>query len=530
MDVAAVRLWCRVTLDALGHAREEIDALNVFPVPDGDTGTNLFLTVEAAADAVETLPDDTDLRTALRSLSYGALVGARGNSGVIFSQMLKGFTDVIGDAPEPGAEALRTAFARAADLAYAAVGEPVEGTMLTVARAAAGAAARVPSGDLVQVARAAAREAREALARTPQQLDVLGRAGVVDAGGRGLTVMTDALVGLLTGVIRMPPPRVHVPVLDRTPGVDLRAGGPAFEVMYLLDAHDDDVPRLKATLLPLGDSLVVVGGEGLWNVHVHVDDVGAAIEAGVDVGRPHRIRVTHFAQAGRAGDGRGRDRPPAGRAVVALAPGPGLASLLRDAGALVVQTRPGRRPSTRQLLEAIQATHAREVVVLPNHVDSHAVAEAAAEQARADGTRVTVIPTVASVQALAALAVAEPGRRFDDDVVAMTSAAGATRYGEITVASEESITMAGLCHAGDVLGLIEGDVVVIGTQLGDTAGQIIERMLHGGGELVTLISGQGVEEDLVPRLATWLHASRPDVECVTYEGGQPDSQLLVGVE
>jgi uncharacterized protein len=534
IDVAAVRLWCQATLDALGRAREEIDALNVFPVPDTDTGTNLFLTVEAAADAIDALPDDTDLRTCLRTLSQAALVGARGNSGVIFSQMLKGFTDVIAEARQPGADALRKAFARAADLAYSAVGHPVEGTMLTVARAAADAAGRVRGDDLAEVARAAAQAAQEALARTPEQLDVLRRAGVVDAGGRGLTVMADTLVSLLTGVIRKTPARIHVPVLRRPPGEDLRYGGPPFEVMYLLDAPDDAVPRLKEGLLPLGDSLVVVGGDGLWNVHIHVDDVGAAIEAGVHVGRPHRIRVTYLADTASGGRTGVIDREhhpsSAHRAVVALAPGAGLAHVLADAGALAVQTRPGRRPSTAQLLQAIRRTSAHEVVVLPNHPDSITAAEAAAERARAEGIRVTVIPTVASVQALAALAVAEPGRRFDDDVVTMTSAAGATRYGEITIATTESITSAGVCHAGDVLGMIEGDVVVIGRDVEQTAVQVLERMLHGGGELVTLISGQGVDPELTERIADWLHQLRPDVECVTYQGGQPEYPLLVGVE
>jgi dihydroxyacetone kinase-like predicted kinase len=216
--------------------------------------------------------------------------------------------------------------------------------------------------------------------------------------------------------------------------------------------------------------------------------------------------------------------------VVALAPGPGLAHVLAEAGAIAVQTRPSRRPATSQLLDAIQQAKAREVVVLPNHPDSHAVAEAAAEQARAAGLRVTVIPTVASVQALAALAVAEPGRRFDDDVVSMTAAAGATRHGEITVAQEESITMAGICHAGDVLGMIEGDVVIIGTDAEQTAMDVVERMLHGGGELVTLISGHGADPALLQRLARRLRAGRPDVECVTYQGGQPEFPLLIGVE
>jgi hypothetical protein len=262
-------------------------------------------------------------------------------------------------------------------------------------------------------------------------------------------------------------------------------------------------------------------------VHVHVDDVGAAVEAGIAAGRPYRIRVTHFAEVATRQAG---ERAQEQRSVVALAPGPGLASLLRGAGAVVVEARPRRRPSTGQLLSAIRRARTGEVVVLPNHPDSRAVAEAAAEQARTDGVRVAVIPTHASVQALAALAVHEPGRRFDDDVVTMTNAAGATRCGEITVAVREAMTMAGVCRAGDVLGLIDGDVAVIGADTTETARTVLERMLSGGGELVTLIGGDGAPPGLVDELVDTLHRQRPDVDCVTYEGGQPDYPLLIGVE
>jgi dihydroxyacetone kinase-like predicted kinase len=196
----------------------------------------------------------------------------------------------------------------------------------------------------------------------------------------------------------------------------------------------------------------------------------------------------------------------------------------------VVEARPRRRPSTGQLLNATRRARAGEVVVLPNHPDTRAVAEAAADQARSDGLRVAVIPTVASVQALAALAVHEPGRRFDDDVVAMTTAAGATRYGEVTIAVREAMTMAGVCRAGDVLGLIDGDVAVIGQDILDVAQVVLGRMLSGGGELVTLIRGETGTRALVDALVTSMHDERPDVECVTYEGGQPDYPLLIGVE
>ncbi len=220
------------------------------------------------------------------------------------------------------------------------------------------------------------------------------------------------------------PPRAHIPVPELAPGaVCAEPAAPAFEVMYLLDSDEHGVNRLRAELASLGDCLVVVGGDGLWNVHIHVpvDDVGAAVEAGVRAGRPHGIRVSGLdCVDARPAPARGT----VARAVLALAPGPGLAGLLADAGAVVVENISGRRPSTSTLLDSIRGTGAGEVVLLPNDRDGRAACEAAAEQARGLGLRAAVIPTVASVQALAALAVHEPGRRFEDDVVAMTSTAG----------------------------------------------------------------------------------------------------------
>src|SRR6478672_305960 len=384
IELAVVQRFVEIATDALAGAREEIDALNVYPVPDGDTGTNMFLTVSAARDALREATGgdpDADRGTALAACSRGALLGARGNSGVILSEMLGAICHRIA-ASGPGdrnavvmAEALR----QAADASYAAVGTPVEGTMLTVARAAAVAAeqrAADPSARARDVFTAAAAAAREALTHTPEQLPALRDAGVVDAGGRGVSVILDAAETVLTG--RRPPPvttvlgahAIPVPHAAHPGEGDLTAEGPAYEVMYLLDAGDEQIPALKKTLGGLGDSLVVVGGEGLWNVHVHVDDVGAAIEAGIDAGRPHRVRVTHFAEQVAEARARTAERSRSGRRIVAVSAGPGLTALFAGAGAVVVEGGPGRRPSTGALLEAITGCGASEVVVLPNDADS----------------------------------------------------------------------------------------------------------------------------------------------------------------
>jgi DAK2 domain fusion protein YloV len=538
-DLAAVRRFADVAVRGLSEAREEIDALNVYPVPDGDTGTNMYLTMDAARDALAehlaAAGDEPDMRAALHAYARGALLGARGNSGVILSQLIGALLRRMGQGgPDDRSAALfAEGMVLATEAAYAAVGEPVEGTILSVAKAATLAAvarARDTEAHLGDVLGAAAEEARAALARTPDQMKLLRDAGVVDAGGRGLCVILDAAETAVTGQrpVGAPTPMGRHAIPVPIPTGDLTPDGPAYEVMYLLDAEDDAIAGLRARLQGLGDSLVVVGGEGLWNVHVHVDDVGAAVEAGIDAGRPRRIRVTHFAeQLTRAREKRAERR---GRAVVAVVAGDGLASIFRDAGAVVIEGAPGRRPSTGEILAAIEQTHAHEVVVLPNDPDSVGVAAAAAAAAEEQGNvRVVVVPTRAQVQGIAAMAVHEPGRPFDSDVVHMTSAARSTRHGAVTVAARQAMTTVGPCEPGDVLGVLQGDFAIIGEDLFEVGTAVLERLLTGGGELVTLVSGAD-SDDLAERCEAWVEAEHPGVDVLVYDGGQARYPLLVAVE
>ncbi|MGI8613167.1 MAG: DAK2 domain-containing protein [Nocardioidaceae bacterium] len=549
LGLSLFQRWCEACVDALGVAREEIDALNVYPVPDGDTGTNLFLTLEAAAAATRTATADADLDGVGRAFVDGALRGARGNSGVIMSQLLRACVrptlagrDADGRVA-PGTFA--SAMAAAASAAYSAVGQPVEGTILTVARVAADAAgsAATAGGDLQAVATAAADAARLALARTPEQLDQLRRAGVVDAGGRGLCVVLDATVRVMTGrwspdaqltpakptpaqATRAQPTRGSQTTPRPAAAGALAASGPGYEVMFLLDAADDRIPALRSALADLGESLVVVGGDGLWNVHVHVDEVGAVLERALEAGRPYRISVTHFAEPA----ARQAGRSSATRAVVAVAAGPGLTCLFEQAGARVVPSMAGLHCSTGELLDAINSSGADEVVVLPNDAGSLVAAEAAAAQARDAGVRVSVIPTRVQVQGLAALAVHEPGRSFDDDVVAMTAAAGQTRHGAVTVAAGRAMTSAGPCEPGDVLGVIAGDFALVGSDLGEVAHEVVRRLLVGGGELLTLVTGKDAPSGLTEGIQQSVSGERPEVDTVVYEGGQWRYPLLVAVE
>ncbi|MER7308161.1 DAK2 domain-containing protein [Streptomyces griseoluteus] len=541
LDALAVRTWCGLALRSLGRAREEIDAINVYPVADGDTGTNLYLTVESATAAVEAVfagyeQGGPSLADALRAMAHGALIGARGNSGTILAQLLRGLAQVlaadgVGDVSHADGIDLRRALRRAADAAREAVAHPVEGTVLTVASAAADAADGA-EGDCGAVVLAAYEGARAALAATPRQLAVLGRAGVVDAGGRGLVTVLSSLVEAVTGEALPEETYTGAAGADVCPAAPEHAGegGPAYEVIYLLEADDAAVARLRERLDTLGDSLVVVGGDGLWNVHVHVDDAGAAVEAGVEAGRPHRIRITHFAVGDVHTGGERPPREPAQRAVVAVVPGEGLAGLYAEAGAITVLARPGEPPASGELAQALRRAHAREVVLLPNDAELRHTAAAAAEQVRAEGVRVALIPTRSAVQGIAALAVHEPERRFDEDVVQMTSAAGATRYAEVLVAERQSWTTAGICQAGDALGLIDGDVAVIGPDLTGTAETVLDRMLQAGGELVTLVVGDDAPEAVADRLEARVRESYLAVDTVVYRGGRQGAPLLIGVE
>jgi dihydroxyacetone kinase-like predicted kinase len=367
------------------------------------------------------------------------------------------------------------------------------------------------------VAGAAAAGAAAALARTPDQLPVLARAGVVDAGGRGLCLLLDALAAVLGGGPVVSPPTP--PVRSRGAAEVARETGSdayGYEVQYLLAAAADAVPALRAELSALGDSLVVAGtGDGTWSVHVHVNDIGGAVEAGVRAGRPHRITVTRFA-----------DSPAAARdgvAVVAVAPGAGVADLFAAEGVLVVAG------TEQAVLDALLGAGAAAAIVLPGRAELVGCADAAAERARAAGIEVAVVPTRSPVQGLAAVAVHDDTRRFGADVIAMAEAAAATRWAEVSPAAQDALTMAGPCRAGDTLGLVDGDVVVVGGPVPAVAAELLDRMLSGGGELVTLVLG-AADAALGAELGRRVGRDHPGVEVAVHPVPHPDVPLLIGVE
>ncbi|RKT57102.1 DAK2 domain-containing protein [Saccharothrix australiensis] len=526
LDAVAVRRWADACVRSLDANRDDIDRINVFPVPDGDTGTNLSQTMRSAQDSLLRTRADS-AGQALAALARGALAGARGNSGVILSQVLRGLAEAAQGASTAGGQAMRAALRRADELATAAVSRPVPGTVLTVLHAAAEAARDCPSDELDAVVTAAAGAGARALADTPRQLAVLAKAGVVDAGAKGLVVLLDALVAVITGQAVEPPPAAAPPRPPESLTTAREAGSAEYEyeVMYLLDGTPD-AERLKRRLGALGDCVSVVGdGMGGWTVHVHCNDIGAAVEAGIAEGRPHRITVARFADQIAAQAPRFvRDR-----AVVVLVEGDGARELFRSEGAVVA----GPTDDVADLLAVVVSTRARHVTLLPGDPDlREPLAEVVAQAAEA-GQDVVVVPTFSPVQALSALAVHDPSRRAGDDVVAMAEAAAATRRGEVRVSEREAITWVGPCRPGDLLGMLDGEVLLIEPGPADVAAlacRLVDRMLAGGGELVTVLLGEDAPDGLADEVEHHLRVTHPEVEMAAYPGGQPGAVLVVGVE
>lgn len=522
LDVAAARRWADRSVAALSDDREAIDRINVYPVADCDTGTNLLRTMRSAVDVVEATAPATP-GGVLAALAKGALAGAQGNSGMLLSQVLRGIAEDLRDIPDIDGAAWCGALARARDLAFRAVSDPVEGTMLSVLRAAADAARSCGSDCLDVVVQEAAVAAVVALRETTAQLPALAEAGVVDAGGRGLVVVLDVLQAVVCEGDRLAAESPDAGVADQH---SMATAQYAYEVMYLLsDTDGDSTTRLQCTLADLGDCASVVGdGADAWAVHVHCNDIGAAIEAGIALGRVHQIKVVRFA-----------DQVPQPAhlyevevAVLACAPGDAVAELFRAEGARVIAI--GRSVSVVDITAAITATSAAYVAVLPNDATIAAVVEEAAAAAVRAGREVVVVPTASPVQGLAALAVHDLSRRRADDTVAMTEAAAATRRGELVIATKEALTWVGRCQPGDVLGLIDGEVVLIGADVGRAARDLIDRMLVPGGELVTALIGDDASPSLAGDLAAHLRRTRPEVELACYPGGDLGAVLLLGAE
>lgn len=547
LDASALRDWAHTAVSDLITHIDEINRLNVFPVPDSDTGANLLFTMRSAlaeADSVARQDDTDDLAAVAAALSAGALNGARGNSGVILSQILRGFADVASSAatdsggvlPAVDAAVVAAAMWRGVELVVVSMGgEEVPGTIVSVLRAAAGAVEQAAqAGEGLGRAIAAAGDAAViALEKTPEQLDVLAEAGAVDAGGRGLLVLLDALSTTITG--QAPVRSVYEPApRDSHPDASTQRRVPHFEVMYLLAECDSTgADTLRDRLGELGDSVAIAAApsatEDSYSVHVHTDDAGAAVEAGLAAGKVSRIVVSAL-NSGAAG-------LPAGgwtreRAVLAVVDGDGAADLFCGEGACVLRPEADADISAHQLVRAVVDTGAAQVMVLPNGYVAAEELVAGCTAAIGWGVDVVPVPTGSMVQGLAALAVHDAGRQAVDDGYTMARAAGATRHGSVRIATERALTWAGTCAPGDGLGITGDEVLIVANDAASAAIGLLDLLLAAGGELATVLVGAELKDDdeIGGILEKHVHDHHPGTELLTYHTGHCGDALLIGVE
>ena len=558
---------------ALADNRATLNRLNVFPVPDGDTGTNMALTVDAVERelaAAEAGGTQLDLDSVATSLSHGSLMGARGNSGVILSQVLRGMAGAFREAggrdggnATVGPADVVDALARASASAYAAVSNPVEGTILSVAKAASEGAARSldedPGASLARVLEAARKDASEALARTTSQLPALRSAGVVDAGGAGLVLLIESFLQVVEGRPIDPPPVPAGLSTERTTGATRASTPPGpsevldeatdeatdlrYEVMFFLEAPDESIPAFRSVWASYGGSIVIVGGGGLHKCHIHTDDIGGAIEAAIEIGRPREIQVSDLAEqveeqrwvrdAAASGVQEAPPDEPVKSAVVAVASGEGVKRIFRSLGARqIVAGGQSANPSTEEILQAIAAAPAEQVVVLPNNRN----VVAAAEQAATHSTKkVRVVPTAGIPEGFAALLAYDPEADVDTNADAMAVAAKHVIAGEIARASRPAATSAGAVKEGDWLGISRERIEVVAPSpatAADAAILLLDLLVSDKGEheIVTVIEGEGAHAADTRRIVEWLAEMRPETTSEVHHGGQPVYPYLFSVE
>ena len=548
--------------DTLKRHQADINKLNVYPVPDGDTGTNMMRTLDAVVAELEKRPGALD--ETCNAISHGSLMGARGNSGVILSQILRGLSATMKSAREHGAPKVAEALKAASVAAYESVLKPIEGTILTVVRETADAAVRAANDGatlaaMLRVARAAG---RESLANTPELLPVLKDAGVVDAGGAGFLLFLDSALHVVEGEPLPEPENIAGPNTEQLIAVMKRGDAEGvvdvselrYEVMFLLEIDDSKSKAFKQKWGEIGDSIVVVGGEGLYNCHVHTNDIGAAIEAPIALGgRPHQIRVTDLFEevaeehekreaqlgapppgAGAAGGGRPGAKvhaalPAVTCAVVAVASGDGIAELFGNLGVHgVVTGGQTLNPSTQELLDAVEHMNPQHVVILPNNKNIIPVAQQVDGLTKKD---VRVVPTCSMPEALAALVAYDPEASAEHNGSAMAKAAAAVVTGEITVAVRDTKTDVGNVKEGDVIGLVRGDgVVAVAANVFDCATALLTHIVADDRELLTIIAGVDASTETTDRITGWMGEHFPEISCEVHRGGQPLYPYLFGVE
>jgi DAK2 domain fusion protein YloV len=526
--------------ELLRSHKEVINRLNVYPVPDGDTGTNMTLTIESVAAELGPLAEDADMEDVCKAIAHGSLMGARGNSGVILSQMLRGLVAKFPTKGDVSADLLAESFENADVLARQAVVRIVEGTMLSIARAAA-EGARAHCETLTALVRSARDRAKDALDFTPEQLPVLKQAGVVDSGGTGLLLLYDALCNVVANdplPIAPSADSIEVHVHEET---EVRESGNIadlrYEVMYFLDADDAKMHAFREVWSGIGDSIVIVGGDGLYNCHIHTDNIGAAVEAALDAGRPREIRVTdlteqvieeRWVREGSALQPDEEEEPPPATAVVAVVVGEGVGRIFRSLGVRVlVKGGQSMNPSTADLVAAVLATGSDQVVLLPNNKNIRPVAEqvnALVEQT------VTVVPTNSIVEGFAALLEYDPDATAQENVAAMKVSACNVVAAEVTQAVRDTTTDVGDVHEGDWIGLSANGVRAIADSIAGASNRLLTELITPQHELLTIIEGEGSSPANTRRITEFIADEHPHISVEVHHGGQPLYPYYFGIE
>jgi len=528
-DRERVRELAHGALASLERNRQRIDDLNVYPVPDGDTGTNLTMTARAVVDELDRTTTE-DRPGLVKEVTRAALMGARGNSGVILSQIIRGAAETLRTNGEVDTHTLAQAFRSASDAAYRAVRQPVEGTMLSVIRELAEEGESAENDGLTKpelLARLVKR-GEEAVARTPEQLDVLREAGVVDAGGAGLLEIVRGLAATAAGE-----PLPEAPAAREEPNIEAihqELSPFRYCTTFMIEGDDLDSEGIEKELEQLGDSLLVVGDPEALKVHVHTDEPGSALAIGTRAGVIEGVEIANMHEQTLQREQRlleaVPDAPPTTTGVVAVIAGDGNRRLFESLGATrIVEGGQTMNPSTAALVEAIESTPAAEVVVLPNNSNVILSAEQAAGLV---DKPVTVVPTDSLPAGLAAMLAFDPDRPAAENAAAMNEVVDEVKTGEVTIASRD-VDMNGVSvRKGAWLGLADGKAVAGGPDFDDVAAAVAERLLEEPRSVMTLLTG--ADEPELDSLLERIQERHPDLELDVQAGGQPHYPLLLSAE
>lgn len=531
----------------LGANKEAVNALNVFPVPDGDTGTNMHLTLLAALREIEKLPSPT-LPALADAWASGALMGARGNSGVIFSQLVRGFSQSVDGKEVLGPRDLVRALTSAADTAYKAVMKPVEGTILTVAREAARAAASAlrEGMGVVGVLEASLKAARVALERTPQMLQVLAEAGVVDAGGKGLVIFMEGALAGLKGENLVPPGDVQreltvvqskpVPPALAPAGMEEGPLKYRYCTEFLLKGKGLPLDKMREELSGFGDCLLVVGTPDVAKVHIHTNNPGLVLEYCGRSGHMHDIQINNMEDQREEFVGESRDEEEKARSnpgnigVVACAVGEGFVAILKSLGAdVVVRGGQTMNPSIEDISGAISSLPQANVLVLPNNPNIILTAQKATELVNKN---VIVIPTRTIPQGIAALVALNRDAPIEANRDLMTEAVGRVRTGEVTYAARNSNYNGFQIGEKDIIGIHDGELKVTGKDRNEVVTNLLSEMIseEDSVELITVYYGADVTGEEAKRLTERIAEDYPRCEVELQYGGQPFYYYIISVE